>query len=197
MTFSLVLKSSPKLHLLQLTCKLHQAANFLQVHLDKINTSSASKGFTPKRQYLSLIRYVEANNPAIQSAQALQLLALCNNQLVELFPSERQKLLNHTFRDLLPKQNVQYSTDHLKVFMENTRLNSENFDPYLMLEQVTKLDVSQQKSSSFAAAIAEQFWETNQRQTALVSVLSKHQEALLYRYQHCIHLGVLYWCFGE
>lgn len=176
MSFSLILKSSTRFNLLlHTTCKLHQPSSFLQTHLDKINSSRASKGYLPKRQYLNLIRYVEANKTEMQPTHALQLIALCNNQLVELFPSERQKLLNHTFRDLLPKQNVQYSTDHLKVFMENTRSNSENFDPYLMLEEITKLDVTEQKSPSFAAAITEQFWETNQRKTALVTLLLENQ----------------------
>lgn len=176
MSFSLILRSSLKFNLLvHTTCKLHQPSNFLQTHLDKLDSSRASKGFIPKRQYLNLIKYVEANKPEMQPAQALQLIALCNEQLVELFPSERQKLLNHTFGGLLPKQNVQYSTGHLKAFMENTRSNSENFDPYLMLEEITKLDDSVQESQSFAAAITEQLWETNQRQTALVRVLSKKQ----------------------
>ena len=173
MTFTSFLKSAPKLNLLNKflcihTSSRHQStSSLIPSSLEKLNSSRRSAGFVHTSQYLKLIKHIEEARPSIQSDEAVQLLALCGNELIDLFPAERQQLLNYTFRELLPRQNVQYSRDHLSIYMNNTRLNNEGFDPYLILREMKEKGI--QCVQSVDTPLVEQLCDNNLRPAALVS----------------------------
>lgn len=145
--------------------KPHEAFEQL---IQQLRDSRQTNGILPAKPLIKLIKLIETNK-TIDSTEALELIRSCNPNLIDLFPSDRQKLLDRFFHKLLPQCN--YATldqDHYYSYMVNTCLNKAQFNPFLVSREMNKRGISARNMPAIDSLLIKQLCENKKIPHALV-----------------------------
>jgi hypothetical protein len=118
--------------------RCYSSTKAFESNIIKLESHSKIYGTISKSSFFNLLRTIESINEINDKNLASLMIKSCSLNFVDLFPSQRQSLLNYLFYDLLPKKNVQYNQQDYEIYMENTLSNRSHFDPYLLSNVLNK-----------------------------------------------------------
>ncbi len=125
----------------------------------------------PTKPLFELLKLITTKKIFIEPKESLQLIDIINPRLIDLFPTERQAILNTLFKHFLVQQDIPFSIENLLelhyIYMSNTILNKQSFNPVRISNEMMRRNLQTENFPIINGLILEQLCTQNKISLAL------------------------------